>query len=83
MEPVNHSRKANISLIPNKTILKNRWRILFKLGEGAFGETYVAHDTILGKQVAVKFESPTCHKPVLRVESHVLKRLQGKLAWKY
>jgi serine/threonine protein kinase len=70
--------KSSILLIPNKTILRNRWRILFKLGEGAFGETYVAHDVLLGTQVAVKLESPTCSKPLLRVEAHILRRLQGK-----
>jgi serine/threonine protein kinase len=79
MEKFKKGTKAGVPLVSNKVVLKNRWRTLYKLGEGAFGETYVAHDIVLGTQVAVKFESPTCSKPVLRVESHILRKLQGTL----
>lgn len=47
------------------------------LGTGAFGQVYLSTDALTGKTVAVKVESPRVKKPVLKLESQVLRRLAG------
>jgi len=42
-----------MELLP-ETLLHNRYRILHKLGQGGMGSVYLAHDTSLESQVAVK-----------------------------
>ena len=40
--------------IPNGTLLQNRYEILDKVGTGGMSDVYLAHDTALNRQVAVK-----------------------------
>eukprot|EP00002_Diphylleia_rotans_P038516 TRINITY_DN8787_c0_g1_i2.p1 TRINITY_DN8787_c0_g1~~TRINITY_DN8787_c0_g1_i2.p1 ORF type:complete len:435 (-),score=92.40 TRINITY_DN8787_c0_g1_i2:122-1426(-) len=57
-------------------ILKGRWRLTKKIGQGAFGETYLGEDLQTKQQVAVKLESCTGQKQVLKLEVSILKKLQ-------
>ncbi|KAJ3124707.1 hypothetical protein HK101_006077, partial [Irineochytrium annulatum] len=47
------------------------------IGKGAFGEVYSASDLQTNEVVAIKVESPTCKKPVLKLEISVLRKLQA------
>ncbi|KAL7057740.1 hypothetical protein AAHC03_017163 [Spirometra sp. Aus1] len=60
------------------TIIKDRWKVLKKLGGGGFGEIYEAQDALTQQKVAIKVESSQQTKQVLKMEVAVLKRLQGK-----
>mmetsp|Transcript_29804 Transcript_29804/g.68650 ORF Transcript_29804/g.68650 Transcript_29804/m.68650 type:complete len:471 (-) Transcript_29804:171-1583(-) len=48
-----------------------------KLGNGAFGEIFLAVNTQTGDQYAVKVESTRCKHPQLTYEATLLKHLQG------
>jgi serine/threonine protein kinase len=39
---------------PGDTLLNDPHRIVRQLGRGGFGFVYLAHDTLLGEQVAIK-----------------------------
>ncbi|KAJ3119403.1 Tau-tubulin kinase 2 [Physocladia obscura] len=75
-------------------MIKGRWRLLSVLGKGAFGEVYLAADMLTGNQVAVKIESPSCKKQVLKLEISIIRKLQdcsyvaghvgaGRFTWPY
>lgn len=64
------------SIVPIKTIIKNKWKIQGKLGQGAFGETYAAIDVHSGEDVAIKVEKLDNKKMVLKLEVIALKKLQ-------
>ncbi|KAI9355314.1 kinase-like domain-containing protein [Zopfochytrium polystomum] len=66
---------SNSVTLLNVTI-KGRWKIIDTLGKGAFGEVYLAHDLQVGNQVAIKVESPSCKKQVLKLEITVMRKLQ-------
>jgi tau tubulin kinase len=57
-------------------IIKGRWKIIKKIGQGAFGETYQAKNIITGENVAIKIEKIDTKKQVLKLEVAVLKKLQ-------
>lgn len=57
-------------------IIKARWKIVKRIGQGAFGEIHQAKNVITGEIVAVKIERVDNKKQVLKLEVAVLKRLQ-------
>eukprot|EP01006_Ploeotia_vitrea_P021773 TRINITY_DN54196_c0_g1_i1.p1 TRINITY_DN54196_c0_g1~~TRINITY_DN54196_c0_g1_i1.p1 ORF type:complete len:546 (+),score=59.74 TRINITY_DN54196_c0_g1_i1:37-1638(+) len=69
--------KKEIILAPN-TIIKNKWKVSGKIGQGAFGETYSGYDlnSTENNQVAIKVERWDNKKMVLKLEVVALKKLQ-------
>ncbi|KAI5089014.1 tau-tubulin kinase 1 isoform X2 [Silurus meridionalis] len=65
-------------LIPPNCMVKERWKVLKKIGGGGFGEIYEALDLLTKENVALKVESAQQPKQVLKMEVAVLKKLQGK-----
>lgn len=59
-------------------LVKERWKVLKKIGGGGFGEIYEAVDFLTQENVALKVESAQQPKQVLKMEVAVLKKLQGK-----
>ncbi|XP_053331251.1 tau-tubulin kinase 2 isoform X2 [Spea bombifrons] len=59
-------------------LVKERWKVLRKIGGGGFGEIYDAMDLITRENVALKVESAQQPKQVLKMEVAVLKKVQGK-----
>ncbi|XP_067239931.1 tau-tubulin kinase 2b [Chanodichthys erythropterus] len=60
------------------SMVRERWRVLKKIGGGGFGEIYEVLDQANQANVALKVESAQQPKQVLKMEVAVLKRLQGK-----
>eukprot|EP01113_Clastostelium_recurvatum_P020157 TRINITY_DN2395_c0_g1_i1.p1 TRINITY_DN2395_c0_g1~~TRINITY_DN2395_c0_g1_i1.p1 ORF type:complete len:527 (-),score=92.01 TRINITY_DN2395_c0_g1_i1:158-1738(-) len=58
-------------------LIKGRWKVLKKIGAGAFGEIYSAKNVVSGELVAFKVERVDSKKQVLKLEVAVLKKLQG------
>ena len=56
--------------------MKDRYKVLKRLGAGGMGEVYLAHDTNLDRQVAIKIIKPECLS-----DARVLKRTfrEGKI----
>ncbi|XP_043119691.1 tau-tubulin kinase 2 isoform X3 [Puntigrus tetrazona] len=59
-------------------LVKERWKVMKKIGGGGFGEIYEALDLLNHTSVALKAESAQQPKQVLKMEVAVLKKLQGK-----
>ncbi|XP_008202443.1 tau-tubulin kinase homolog Asator isoform X2 [Nasonia vitripennis] len=59
-------------------VVKERWKVMKKIGGGGFGEIYEGLDLVTKEQVALKVESARQPKQVLKMEVAVLKKLQGK-----
>ncbi|XP_056101472.1 tau-tubulin kinase 2 isoform X3 [Rhinichthys klamathensis goyatoka] len=59
-------------------LVKERWKVVKKIGGGGFGEIYEALDLMNRTSVALKAESAQQPKQVLKMEVAVLKKLQGK-----
>ncbi|CAH1980661.1 unnamed protein product [Acanthoscelides obtectus] len=59
-------------------VVKERWKVIKKIGGGGFGEIYEGLDLMTREQVALKVESARQPKQVLKMEVAVLKKLQGK-----
>lgn len=59
-------------------VVKERWKVLKKIGGGGFGEIYEGLDLVTKESVALKLESAKQPKQVLKMEVAVLKKLQGK-----
>nr|XP_043903510.1 tau-tubulin kinase 2 isoform X2 [Solea senegalensis] len=60
------------------SLVKERWKVVKKIGGGGFGEIYEALDLLSRVSVALKVESAQQPKQVLKMEVAVLKKLQGK-----
>ncbi|XP_068197915.1 tau-tubulin kinase 2b [Antennarius striatus] len=59
-------------------VVRDRWKVLRKIGGGGFGEIYEVLDQLSQATVALKVESAQQPKQVLKMEVAVLKKLQGK-----
>ncbi|XP_057200450.1 tau-tubulin kinase 2 isoform X2 [Triplophysa rosa] len=59
-------------------VVKERWKVVKKIGGGGFGEIYEALDLTNRTSMALKAESAQQPKQVLKMEVAVLKKLQGK-----
>lgn len=70
---------ATEDLLSPGHVVKERWKVVRKIGGGGFGEIYEGQDLITREQVALKVESARQPKQVLKMEVAVLKKLQGKL----
>ncbi|XP_028395965.1 uncharacterized protein LOC114519972 [Dendronephthya gigantea] len=57
--------------------IKQRWKVIRKIGGGGFGEIYEGIDQETEDNVAIKLESASQPKQVLKMEVAVLKKLQG------
>ncbi|XP_066533716.1 tau-tubulin kinase 2b isoform X2 [Hoplias malabaricus] len=68
--------QADILSVGN--VVRERWRVIKKIGGGGFGEIYEVLDQLNQCNVALKVESAQQPKQVLKMEVAVLKRLQGK-----
>ncbi|XP_036449298.1 tau-tubulin kinase 1 [Colossoma macropomum] len=67
-----------VDILPPSCMVKERWKVLKKIGGGGFGEIYEALDMLTRENVALKVESAQQPKQVLKMEVAVLKKLQGK-----
>ncbi|KAF7690548.1 hypothetical protein HF521_012352 [Silurus meridionalis] len=70
------AEQADILSVGN--MVRDRWRVIKKIGGGGFGEIYEVLDQLNQCNVALKVESAQQPKQVLKMEVAVLKRLQGK-----
>ncbi|XP_028997243.1 tau-tubulin kinase 2b [Betta splendens] len=59
-------------------VVRDRWKVVRKIGGGGFGEIYEVLDQLSQANVALKVESAQQPKQVLKMEVAVLKKLQGK-----
>ncbi|KAM3183297.1 hypothetical protein ACTXT7_010623 [Hymenolepis weldensis] len=72
------SAGSETDLVSSGQIIKNRWRIIKKIGGGGFGEIYEAQEENSRERVALKLESTKQSKQVLKMEVAVLRKLQDK-----
>ncbi|XP_052131767.1 tau-tubulin kinase homolog Asator, partial [Frankliniella occidentalis] len=77
-DPNNNITMTNEDLLQPGHVVKERWRVVRKIGGGGFGEIYEGLDLATREQVALKVESSRQPKQVLKMEVAVLKKLQGK-----
>lgn len=68
---------TQVDLIQPGQMVKDRWKIISKIGTGGFGSIYEAYDCLSKENIAIKIESATQMKQVLKMEVAVLKKLQG------
>ncbi|XP_052758103.1 tau-tubulin kinase homolog Asator [Galleria mellonella] len=73
-----HITMASEDLLQPGHVVKERWKVVKKIGGGGFGEIYEGLDLVTQEQVALKVESSRQPKQVLKMEVAVLKKLQGK-----
>lgn len=71
------TKMATEDLLQPGHVVKERWKVVRKIGGGGFGEIYEGQDLITREQVALKVESARQPKQVLKMEVAVLKKLQG------
>uniref|UniRef100_A0A1B6EAG9 Protein kinase domain-containing protein n=2 Tax=Clastoptera arizonana TaxID=38151 RepID=A0A1B6EAG9_9HEMI len=74
----NNITMTSEDLLQHGHIVKERWKVVRKIGGGGFGEIYEGLDLVTKEQVALKVESARQPKQVLKMEVAVLKKLQGK-----
>ncbi|XP_041122487.1 tau-tubulin kinase 2 isoform X4 [Polyodon spathula] len=67
-----------VDILTGGILVKERWKVLKKIGGGGFGEIYEAVDLLTRESLALKVESAQQPKQVLKMEVAVLKKLQGK-----
>ncbi|XP_066599003.1 tau-tubulin kinase homolog Asator isoform X2 [Prorops nasuta] len=74
----NNITMTSEDLLQQGHVIKERWKVVKKIGGGGFGEIYEGIDLMTKEQVALKVESARQPKQVLKMEVAVLKKLQGK-----
>lgn len=72
------SAGSESDLVSTGHVIKNRWRVLKKIGGGGFGEIYEAQEENSRDRVALKLESTRQSKQVLKMEVAVLRKLQDR-----
>ncbi|CAH8598263.1 unnamed protein product [Schistosoma bovis] len=72
------SATSDSDLVLPGHVIKEKWRIIKKIGGGGFGEIYEAQEVSSQEKVALKLESARQPKQVLKMEVAVLRKLQGK-----
>lgn len=72
------SATSETDLVSPGHIIKDKWRVVKKIGGGGFGEIYEAQEINCQEKVALKLESARQPKQVLKMEVAVLRKLQGK-----
>lgn len=72
----NKPSEANVSFA-GSSLIKGRWKVLKKIGAGAFGEIFSGKNVITNEMVAIKVERVDNKKQVLKLEVAVLKKLQA------
>ncbi|CDW59898.1 Pkinase domain containing protein [Trichuris trichiura] len=66
------------NLLP-MSVMRDRWEVVQKLGEGGFGSVYTVRDRLNQfPEGAMKTELSSARSAVLKFEAFVLQRLQGK-----
>eukprot|EP01132_Coremiostelium_polycephalum_P003332 gene3332-4177_t len=63
--------------ITGGSLIKGRYSVLKKIGQGAFGEIYSGKNILNGEYIAIKVEKIDSKKQVLKLEVAVLKKLQA------
>lgn len=74
-QSLNNNNNGN-NMLCNSFVIKSRWKIEGKIGQGAFGETYSALDMSTNMKTAIKVERLDNKKMVLKLEVIALKKLQ-------
>ncbi|CAF1319275.1 unnamed protein product [Rotaria sordida] len=69
---------SEADLLQPDNLVRDRWKVISKVGGGGFGQIYEAYDLVIKENVALKLESAKQPKQVLKMEVTVLRRLQGK-----
>ncbi|XP_041132354.1 tau-tubulin kinase 2-like [Polyodon spathula] len=70
--------EEQVDILTGGVLVKERWKVLKKIGGGGFGEIYEAVDLLTRESLALKVESAQQPKQVLKMEVAVLKKLQGR-----
>ncbi|KAG8123164.1 hypothetical protein E2320_018524, partial [Naja naja] len=78
-EPNMSGGGEQVDILPANYVVKDRWKVLKKIGGGGFGEIYEAMDLLTRENVALKVESAQQPKQVLKMEVAVLKKLQASI----
>ncbi|XP_054153034.1 tau-tubulin kinase homolog Asator-like [Oppia nitens] len=76
MDETAAKRADGQSLLLPGHVVKERWRVIRRLGGGGFGEIFECLDSSSQQLVALKVESTQQQKQVLKMEVAVLKKLQ-------
>src|SRR3989338_8762608 len=72
----NQAPGGGLSITGPWSLVRDRWKLIKKIGHGAFGEIFSARNLLTGEVVAIKFEK-VGDREVLKLEVAVLKKLQS------
>ncbi len=66
-------------LLKSGDVLRERWKVVKRIGGGGFGQIYKAFDTKEKREVAIKVETANVNKQVLPMEVAVLQSIRDKV----
>lgn len=72
----NPNARPQQSILLPSTVIKSKWKVQGKIGQGSFGEIYAVIDVHTSEDLAVKVEKLDDKKMVLKQEVIVIKQLQ-------